>query len=140
MDFTYQGSFTFTARLNRKYTQFSDTPFRSYPHSLSNFPVVNILYLYGILVTIDDSILVHYYYLKSTGYIRVHFFGSLGLWFFLNDDVPYSPLQYLTVLLLSKSPLMRKSFQFWPVRVISSWFLFLLIQPIFFFFLLAFLA
>ena len=59
-------SFRFTDKLSE--TEFSYIPFSLFPIS----PIINILSQCGTFVTIDETILRHYYELKSTVHFRVH--------------------------------------------------------------------
>ena len=59
-------SFRFTDKLSE--TGFSYIPFSLFPVS----PIINILSQCGTFVTIDETILRHYYELKSTVHFRVH--------------------------------------------------------------------
>ena len=59
-------SFRFTDKLSE--TEFSYIPFSLFPLS----PIINILSHCGSFVTIDETILRHYYELKSTVHFRVH--------------------------------------------------------------------
>ena len=59
-------SFRFTDKLSE--TELSYIPFSLFPVS----PIINILSQCGTFVTINETILRHYYELKSTVHFRVH--------------------------------------------------------------------
>ena len=81
-------SFRFTDKLSE--TEFSYIPFSLFPVS----PIINILSHCGSFVTTNETILRHYYELKSTVHFRVHSLTVHSM-ILTNNDM-YLPLLYHT--------------------------------------------
>ena len=73
IDFIFQSSFRFTDKLSRK----CGVPIYRLTLPPPQFPPL----LTSCIITIDEPILIHYYSLKSTVYIRVHSFFMCSVGF-----------------------------------------------------------
>ena len=88
IDFIFQSSFKFTAKLSREYRDFPYTPCSPCPQT--PFPTISISHQRSAFVTTDEPTPTHPNHPKSAVYIRIHpWWCTLqGFWQMYNDKHP----------------------------------------------------